>query len=131
MAFIVVMCVLIIAILLCVCCYLGVGIGTNCCKRIYTPLPTDVTGLPTTTTTTAVTTDTNMDYSAANAPSLYSQPPSVPYPAGGYLQQTPVADYPQENPPSYPLQPLGEYLRQQQADNDPEGYPIATSSLST
>ena len=131
MALIIVICVLIIAIPLCICCCLGVGIGAKCRKHIYTPLSTDVSSLPTTTTTTDVTTDTNMDYSAASEPSMYSQPPAVPYPAGGYPQQTPVADYHQEKPPPYPLQSLGEYPPQQQADNPPEGYPIGTCSFST
>ena len=131
MGFIIVICVLIIAILLCICCCLGVGIGTECCKRIYTPLSADVTSSPTTTTTTDVITNTNMDYSAASAPSMYSQPPAVPYSAGGYSQLTPVADYPQEKPPPYSMQPPGEYPPQQQAGNPPEGYPIATCSFST
>ena len=110
MAFIVVICVL-IAIPLIICCYLGVGIGTTCRKI---PLPTVVPGLPTTTITNDVTADTNMDYSAANAPSLYSQPPSVPYPA---------TRFPPENPCPYPLQPPGEYPLQQHAGYPAEGYP--------
>ena len=131
MGFIIVICVLIIAILFCVCCYLGMGIGTKCSKHIYTRLSTDVTDLPTTTTTTDVTTGTNMDYFTASAPSLYSQPLAVPYSAGGYPQLTPVADYPQEEPPPYSMQPPEEYQPQQQAGHPSESYPIATCSFST
>ena len=115
MAFIVVICVLIIAIPLCICCYLGVGIGAKCRKGIYSPLTTVVTDLPTTTTTTAVAADTDMDHSASNTPS----PP--PYPA---------TEYPQENPPPYPLELSGGYPPQQHADDPIEGYPIATSNTS-
>ena len=127
MACIVVICVLLIAIPLCICCYRGVGIGAKCRKGIYTPLSTDITSLPTTTTTNTVITDTSMDYFAASAP---SPPPAVPYLTGGYPQQTyPATDYPQEKPPPYSLQPLGEYSPQQHVDCPPEAH--STCSLST
>ena len=105
MACIVVICVLVIAIPLCICCYRGVGIGAKCRKRIYTPLSNVVTDLPTTTTTTDVTTSTNMDCSSASAT---SPPTGVPN------FDPPATEYPQENPPPYSLQSSGEHPPQQQ-----------------
>ena len=124
MACIVVICVLIIVIPLCICCYLGVGIGAKCRKGIYTLCSTVVAGLPTTTTTTNVTNDTNMHYSAGNVSSSYSESPAIPCPAGGHPEQTyPTTGYSQETPPPYPIQPLGGYLPQQFAGYPLEGYP--------
>ena len=106
MACIVVICVLIIAIPLCICCYRGVGIGAKCRKHIYTPLSTDIPDLPTTTTTTDVTTDTNMDCSAST--------PSPPATVPNFDSQktSPATVYPQENPLSYTLQLPGEHQPQ-------------------
>ena len=126
MACIVVICVLIIAIPLCICCYRGVGIGAKCRKRIYTPFSNVITDLPTTTTTTDVTTSTNMDNSSARAPS-----PPTTVPSFDSQQTSPPTEYPQKNPPSYTLQSPGEYQPQQQVDHPLEHYPIATCSLST
>ena len=109
-AFIMVLCVLIIAIPLCICCCLGAVRH----KGSYTPNST-VKGLPTTTTTTDVTTDTNNDYTGANAP-FPSKPPAVPYPAIRYPHN-------QENPALYPQQLPRGYLPQQYAGYPSDGYP--------
>ena len=126
MACIVVICVLIIAIPLCICCYRGVGIGGKCRKRIYTPLSNVITDLSTTTTTTDVTTSTNMDCSSVSATS-----PPTAVPNFDPQQTSPATEYPQENPPPYSPQSSGEHPPQQQANSPPEGYPITTCSLST
>ena len=126
MTCIIVLGALLIAIPLCICCYLGVGICAKCRKGIYTPLSTDITSLPTTTTTNTVITDTSMDYFAASAP---SPPPAAPYLADEYPQQTcPATDYRQEKPPPYSLQPLEEHSPQQYAGYPPEGHPTGPYS---